>query len=38
MSEHAQLAVNVTLAVFGGILLLGIVGAIVDRVFARHER
>lgn len=38
MSENLQLGINVTLAVLGGVVLIAIVGVIVDRIFARHER
>lgn len=38
MSENLALGVYVTAAVVGGLVLLAIVGAIVDRIFARHER
>jgi hypothetical protein len=38
MSENLQLGINVTMAVFGGLLLIAIVGVIVDRIFARHDR
>jgi hypothetical protein len=38
MSENLTLGINVTMAVFGGVILLAIVGVIVDRIFARHDR
>lgn len=38
MSENLQLGINVTLAVFGGLILVAVVGVIVDRIFARRER
>jgi hypothetical protein len=38
MSENLTLGINVSLAVFGGLVLIAIVGVIVDRIFARHDR
>jgi hypothetical protein len=38
MSENLTLSLNVTMAVFGGLILLAVAGVIVNRIFARHER
>ena len=38
MSENLALALNVTAVVFGGLILVGIVGVIVDRIASRNDR
>jgi hypothetical protein len=38
MSENLMLGLNVTAVVFGGLILVAIVGVIIDRIAARNDR
>ena len=38
MSENLILGLNVTAVVFGGLILVAIVGRVIDRIAARNDR
>lgn len=38
MSENLTLGLNVTAVVFAGLILVGIVGVIIDRIASRNDR
>lgn len=38
MSDNLILGLNVTAVVFGGLILVAIVGVIIDRIAARNDR
>lgn len=38
MSENLILGLNVTAVVFGGLILVAIVGKVIDRIAARNDR